>query len=61
MKKSNKCIEDFDNNDLWKIFEYFTCVKLSNEYKEYFKKNLNNIFYSKNFYNNYYKNKYTQL
>ncbi len=31
LKKSNK--EEFNNNDLWKIFEYYVCIKLSEEYE----------------------------
>ena len=27
LKKSNKL--EFDNNDLWKIFEYYSCIKFS--------------------------------
>ena len=27
LKNSNKT--EFDNNDLWKIFEYFICIKLT--------------------------------
>ena len=34
LKKSNKT--EFDNNDLWKIFEYYSCIKLSEEYKKIF-------------------------
>ena len=34
LKKSNK--KEFDNNDLWKIFEYYSCIKLSEEYKKIF-------------------------
>ena len=34
LKKSKK--DDFDNNDLWKIFEYYSCIKLSEEYKKTF-------------------------
>ena len=34
LKQSKK--EDFDNNDLWKIFEYYSCIKLSEEYKNTF-------------------------
>ena len=34
LKKSNKI--EFDNNDLWKIFEYYSCIKLSEEYKKIF-------------------------
>ena len=34
LKKSKK--ESFDNNDLWKIFEYYSCIKLSEEYKKPF-------------------------
>ena len=34
LKQSKK--EDFDNNDLWKIFEYYSCIKLSEEYKKPF-------------------------
>ena len=34
LKKSNK--KEFDNNDLWKIFEYYSCIKLSEEYKKQF-------------------------
>ena len=33
LKKSK---QEFDNNDLWKIFEYFSCIKLSNEYNKEF-------------------------
>lgn len=32
--KSNK--KEFDNNDLWKIFEYYSCIKLTEEYKKQF-------------------------
>ena len=32
--KSKK--EDFDNNDLCKIFEYYSCIKLTEEYKKQF-------------------------
>ena len=34
LKKSNK--KEFDNNDLWKIFEYYSCMKLTEEYKTQF-------------------------
>ena len=34
LKNSNKL--EFDNNDLWKIFEYYSCLKLSEEYKKPF-------------------------
>jgi len=34
LKKSNK--KEFDNNDLWKIFEYYSCIKLSNEFNKQF-------------------------
>jgi superfamily II DNA or RNA helicase len=34
LKKSNKL--EFDNNDLWKIFEYYSCIKLSEEYNKQF-------------------------
>ena len=34
LKKSNKT--EFDNNDLWKIFEYYCCIKLSEEYNKIF-------------------------
>jgi len=34
LKKSNKL--EFDNNDLWKIFEYYSCIKLSEEYNKPF-------------------------
>jgi hypothetical protein len=34
LKKSNK--KEFDNNDLWKIFEYYSCIKLSEEYNKQF-------------------------
>ena len=27
---------DLNNNDLWKIFEWFSCIKLSEEYKTMF-------------------------
>lgn len=36
LKNSGKQIQDFDNNDLWKIFEYFTCIMLSEEHKQTF-------------------------
>ena len=34
LKDSDKT--EFDNNDLWKIFEYFSCIKLTDEYKKQF-------------------------
>lgn len=34
LKNSNK--QEFDNNDLWKIFEYYSCIKLTEEYKRQF-------------------------
>jgi superfamily II DNA or RNA helicase len=34
LKNSNK--PEFDNNDLWKIFEYYSCIKLSEEYNKPF-------------------------
>src|SRR5579872_6530057 len=34
--KSGKKREDMTNNDLWKIFEYFTCIKLTNRYRKQF-------------------------
>jgi superfamily II DNA or RNA helicase len=34
LKKLNK--QEFDNNDLWKIFEYYSCIKLSEEYNRPF-------------------------
>jgi primosomal protein N' len=34
--KSGKKSEDMTNNDLWKIFEYFTCIKLTNMYGKQF-------------------------
>ena len=34
LKKSNKTT--FDNNDLWKIFEWYSCIKLTEEYKTQF-------------------------
>ena len=34
LKNSNKV--EFDNNDLWKIFEYYSCIKLSQEYNTIF-------------------------
>ena len=34
LKNSNKT--NFDNNDLWKIFEYYSCIKLTDEYKKQF-------------------------
>jgi DNA repair protein RadD len=34
LKNSNK--SSYDNNDLWKIFEYYTCIKLSQDYKRQF-------------------------
>ena len=34
LKNSNK--QEFDNNDLWKIFEYYSCIKLTEEYKKQF-------------------------
>src|SRR5690606_33929482 len=36
LKNSGKNTKDFDNNDLWKIFEYFTCIKLAEEDKRPF-------------------------
>ena len=33
---SGKEIKDFDNNDLAKIFEYYSCIKLSQEYNQIF-------------------------
>lgn len=32
--KSNK--KEYDNNDLWKIFEYFTVIMLNNSLKDTF-------------------------
>lgn len=34
LKNSTKT--DFDNNDLWKIFEYYVCLKLSKDYNQCF-------------------------
>jgi len=34
LQKSGK--KEFDNNDLWKIFEYFSCIKLTDEYNKQF-------------------------
>jgi hypothetical protein len=34
LKNSNKL--ELDNNDLWKIFEYYSCLKLSEEFKKPF-------------------------
>jgi len=34
LKNSNKV--EYDNNDLWKIFEYFSCIKLYEEYNQPF-------------------------
>jgi superfamily II DNA or RNA helicase len=34
LKDSDK--KEYDNNDLWKIFEYFSCIKLTDEYKKQF-------------------------
>jgi len=34
--KAGKKPEDMTNMDLWKIFEYFTCIKLTNKYKKQF-------------------------
>ena len=34
LKNSNK--KEFDNNDLWKIFEYYSCIKLTEEYGKQF-------------------------
>lgn len=36
LKNSGIKIEDLDNKNLWKIFEYFTCIKLFEEYKQPF-------------------------
>ena len=36
LKNSNKTKEELDNNDLWKMFEYFSCIKLSEEYNRPF-------------------------
>ena len=32
LKNSGKTIDQIDNNDLWKIFEYLSCIKLTKEY-----------------------------
>ena len=34
LKKSGKT--EYSNNDLWKIFEYFSCIKLSEKYNQQF-------------------------
>ena len=34
LKQSGK--NNYDNNDLWKIFEYFSCIKLSEKYNQQF-------------------------
>ena len=34
LKNSHK--KDFDNNDLWKIFEYYSCIKITDEYQRQF-------------------------
>ena len=34
LKKSNK--KELDNNDLWKIFEYYSFIKLSEEFNKPF-------------------------
>lgn len=34
LKNSNK--QEFDNNDLCKIFEYYSCIQLSQEYQRPF-------------------------
>ena len=34
LKNSNKI--EFNNNDLWKIFEYYSCIKLTEEYGKQF-------------------------
>ena len=34
LKNSNKT--EFDNNNLWKIFEYYSCIQLTKEYKKQF-------------------------
>jgi hypothetical protein len=36
LKKSQKNVKNFDNNDLWKIFEWFSCIQLSKEFKRTF-------------------------
>src|SRR5437868_6383529 len=36
LKNSGKNSEDLSNNDLWKIFEYFTCIKLIDKYNSPF-------------------------
>ena len=33
LKNSGKNIQEFDNNDLWKIFEWLSCIKLTEEFK----------------------------
>jgi len=33
-KKSQK--QEYDNNDLWKIFEYYCCICLTKEYNKQF-------------------------
>ncbi len=34
--KSNKNITNLNNNDLWKIFEYYSCIKLTEKYNKIF-------------------------
>ena len=33
---SGKSTNELDNNDLWKIFEYYTCIKLTKKHKRQF-------------------------
>ena len=43
LKNSNKI--EFDNNDLWKIFEYYSCIKLTEEYRKQFYEYNDMIYY----------------
>jgi superfamily II DNA or RNA helicase len=36
LKNSGKNTNDFDNNDLWKIFEWYSCIKLTEELEKVF-------------------------
>src|SRR5688572_24560569 len=36
LTKSGKPNEEWDNNDLWKIFEWFECIQAMKEYKRVF-------------------------
>ena len=36
LKQSKKDINQYDNNDLWKIFEWYSCIRLTEEFNTQF-------------------------